>query len=459
MSATTVKSTAGLSPDGNSASAYRARKRQELELLAEYTRSHSQPAGCFDRPLAIVERKQALRTCLQRDFLEQTRRLSESSLQGDERFELVDGQLRYTYQRFDLRLERPQFHRGVYLFAEAISGESIGLYTSCGMAAIHAALSALDAVVSEAVELLLARDSYFETLQCCRRFFDRLHIKSSPGSLAAGRPTVLYLDSICAEDPWSALDVDAALLKRVELVMIDTTCYQAGSRLLESRLRQILEAGTPTLLLRSHIKLDCLGMEYGRLGSLVLVVPSSLGRQKQRFISAYYPVIHESLRFSGGMFTPLNLFPLRVDPRFRCLNQRRIEHIQANNRFAQSYLHECSDQGSVLESHAFHHELFFTLSFGASSQQEVEEVIAHLCEVVGEAGFAVSDGASFGGDLLVLSYFKNLWNDEDVIRIAVPDIPREDVVGAVDVLYEALERWTLQHGRPEGRTDIETAER
>jgi hypothetical protein len=136
------------------------------------------------------------------------------------------------------------------------------------MAAISALLFALIPIVVSA-EILLLPGSYGETVELIDRFAHHLTpIEMTAPPFRAGSRTaarrIFLLDSCISATAfdaifrWPSPDLD--------LIIFDTTCFSSSS----GRLRRVIgwarQWGISLILVRSHTKLDSLGVEYGRVG-------------------------------------------------------------------------------------------------------------------------------------------------------------------------------------------------
>ena len=146
------------------------------------------------------------------------------------------------------------------------------LYAGSGMAAIAAILAALECLRTP-VEIAALPGSYCETLELMESRgrnvkllpAGKLHPFASPPDSAR----VLWLDCCVGAGQFKQLLNFSA--SSFDLILFDTTGLWTGSGRVRRLLHWALKAGVSVVLLRSHTKLDSLGVEYGRLGSVVFV--------------------------------------------------------------------------------------------------------------------------------------------------------------------------------------------
>jgi len=405
---------------------YLARKNRELAFLAACVRPDL-PAPVATGLLEVPRLKQALRTAQIAQAVTAHPDLLETNVRPgrERRFEVFS--LGYYYQRFDMNVAGPPIHPALTA-DDAPALIRAERYFSSGMGAISAALLALDALPEGPRRVLLPADAYFETLQLLRSLPRRLEVEPQAtladlraALQAAPGGAVLYLDSIAAEDPAALLsDLRADALR---LLVLDSTCYdRADPRLLA--FAQAAEAlALPALLLRSHQKLDHLGIEHGRLGSLVSLLPPQATAASHRLLRDLLAQADTLRRLLGSAAVPTFLLPYAADPAFLALNRERLELMADRNARAAAWLAARLPPGTV---RAYHHGRFLTLtaaSLGDLPQARLEEAVEELAATAAQEGLPARRAASFGFDFAALTVFPDLPTGHACLRVAFADHP------------------------------------
>jgi hypothetical protein len=358
-----------------------------------------EPAGIEE----LVAQKRELRARLQARFIAAHPELTESNFG-------FKGPLRWGYRRFDQRLYVPVGR----IYPGLPSRMAFTLYTGSGMAAITATLETLDTLVPGS--LSLAVDGYFETLRMAGRLQNLRGAVEKPGN-------VLYLDSVTADERPVAL-------AGVELVLFDTTCYDAESPRIAAAVEACRAAHIPCILLRSHLKLDCLGTEFGRLGSIVVVLTDGLQAPLMKKLRAG---ILDRLSLWGAHFSPDAVFPLMeaARPLTRLRNQAMVAANLAARRI------DCAPTGITVQ----HHGCFFTLRPVYDTIWACGRYQARLISALNAAGLPARDLPSFGYDLIAVALLRAPWKRQASIRVALPDWPPELVERALEVIGEETSTW------------------
>src|SRR4051812_1002376 len=245
---------------------YLARKNEELQLLN----------GCLRTPLAVpaprsvsevIRHKFQLTAALKAEHALTEWTATETAWADADKHHAGPFTFSYDYQRADLAVRGPSF----YALGERAHDT---IYTISGMAAIAALLLAIRPVLGQA-DILMLPGSYGETQELIEAHARHLRALTLTQSLSetlmrrSPTPRLLLLDSTA-----TASRFDAVLCcdrPAIDLLIFDTTCFANGS----GRIRRVLAWARrwtiPVVMVRSHNKLDSLGAEYGRLGSVVFL--------------------------------------------------------------------------------------------------------------------------------------------------------------------------------------------
>ena len=210
---------------------------------------------------------------------------------------------------------------------------------------------------------------------------------------------------------------------RLDLVVFDTTCFSSGSGRIGRVLNWTRQHGLPVVLVRSHTKLDSLGVEYGRLGSAVFIDSNRPGKiEKQDPITLLASETRQAVRLLGGAALPAHFPPFAGNAAYRALTDRRISSILRNGRRAISYLAKVL-AGSPAPLN-FAHGLYLTLvPKGALDEDQARKLAAELSTDLAKAGMPLRHAGSFGFDFAATEWFHDTTGDRYLVRIAVPDLP------------------------------------
>jgi hypothetical protein len=344
-------------------------------------------------------------------------------------------EFRYDYQRAGLDVRGPSFY-------ELARGAVDSIYTASGMAAISALLLALARVTGKA-DIVVLPGAYGETQEFIEGYADRLRVimlnGCGEGAVRPGSASsqILLLDS-SASAPAFAGGL-RCLNAAHDLLIFDTTCFSSGSGRIRRVLERARELAVPVVMVRSHTKLDSLGAEYGRLGSVAFVDwgKSVCGGSKLKEIPAE---TRNAVRLLGGAALPAHFPPYVGTPLYRELTNKRIAAMLCNSRRA-SRCFATALPGLTAELH-FVHGLYVTVS----SQQPLDEAsarraAAEMSSDLARAGLPIQHAGSFGFDFAATEWFYNSTTDRYSVRIAVSDLP----TAIWDDLVEATAQWWSAH--------------
>jgi hypothetical protein len=268
------------------------------------------------------------------------------------------------------------------------------------------------------------------------RFGDRITRPAPHGRRAPPLPgnalRILWVDSAVRDGlapqlrgPHSPLDV----------VVCDTTCWAQSSGHVRRVVAWALERSLPLILVRSHAKLDCVGIEYGRLGSVVLAWDR---RGAHDWMRDVVREVRESIRLFGTAPIPAHFPPFTGADAYRSLSAARTAAIIRNvrrlaRRLASTPLHD----GMTV----YHHGLYLTLSpRGELRVRDVKRAMDAMCRTLCDAGLPVRHAGSFGFDFTALEWFPDPLTRRNVIRIAPGDLPAE----TIDLIGDGVAAWFAQ---------------
>lgn len=417
--------------------AYWERKHEELALLRG---ALGEPTGGAVSSVAqLVEEKLRLRARMVARFIERHPFLTESNLSGVRTLPLDGALLDYGYQRYDLKVKKKPFASWIYPGIDSPNLCSLGLWAASGMSALFALLLALDRRAAAGHPLYLAPDTYFETVQIVENQLRFLRAEMRlPEKLA--RHGILLLDSISRRDPWP--QVGARSLASLAAVIVDTTCYDVAAPEIAQAVERCRSEDVPCILVRSHMKIDSLGLEYGRLGSIVVVLPRPSDGRRTAFVRLIAGRAQDLLVKTGAVFMPHAYFPLASDAIFRRLSQRRNAIMRRNNLRAAASLGETVHEHSATRIRDYHHGLFFFLQ---PLVDDWSSPFAHrLRGLLVAAGLDTRVAPSFAYDFIAITRLRGQqYASAGGLRLSLPDYPEEQI----DRLVEVLTPWAVDLDR------------
>jgi hypothetical protein len=409
---------------------YLQRKKQEIALLN----------ACLNTPLPLqdpscpadaIKQKFRIASVLKAEYALEDWALTETAWAHHGRMRAGPFEFSYDYQRADLEVRGPSF----YAFANPALNDTI--YTSSGMSAISALLLASRNLTPSA-EILILPGSYGETVEFIEsycRHLQPVHL-TLPATQFVRRaecPRILLLDSCSTAE---AFESALRLTSRLELVVFDTTCFSSGSGRIGRVLNWARRREFPIVLVRSHTKLDSLGLEYGRLGSAVFVdVKSPAVDRNRELLNALSSEMRKAVRLLGGAAIPAHFPPYIGSGMYRALTDRRVASILRNSRRTSRYFGRVL--GPASQAH-FAHALYLTLEPNRLVDEgEAKDMAEHLSTDLSKMGLLIRHAGSFGFDFGATEWFHDSITDRYLVRIAVPDMP----TALWDGVAQAIAQW------------------
>ncbi|WP_349631662.1 hypothetical protein [Bradyrhizobium tropiciagri] len=155
-------------------------------------------------------------------------------------------------------------------------------------------------------------------------------------SIQSDSRRILLLDScISSRDFRDAVNSTRPLF---DLIIFDTTCFTNSSGRIEQVVRWSRRWAIPLILVRSHNKLDSLGAEYGRLGSVTFIRNECATKGlASSSLEALLNETSDAIRLLGNAALPAHFPPYVGTLPYRLLTKRRATSILQNGRFASRY--------------------------------------------------------------------------------------------------------------------------
>lgn len=336
------------------------------------------------------------------------------------KFQNLDFTYAYRRQSVDFQIPRDDFQ---FLGCPPLTDQKVlPIMTNSGQAATAATLLALQFYYKKLM-LVVPDGLYWETAEICRRL-DIEYVAPKRASTLASRPKIGFLDS----STLSNLSDSLKQMKDTELLVIDTTCWDVSAP--EFQILEEEAAQKTVICVRSHLKLDSLGAEYGSLGSILV-----LHSNHEELIRE----IQTQVRLIGGLSELDGIYPFLFDSRFHAVNSKRNSRLR---EFGQKLVQDLRGlrlpEGVTLQT--FAHDLFFYLQFSKAFFKSPETLkLPLLRSLLMAAQIPFKEAASFGFDFFVFKQFQQLTeNDEPwILRMTSADLPTEQRV----ILSQALANW------------------
>ncbi|HKU85161.1 MAG TPA: hypothetical protein VJV77_02370 [Casimicrobiaceae bacterium] len=425
--------------------AYLARKHREIELIA----------GCFAAPVdATVPRSAA--DAIDEKFrlagaLRAERSLSSWAITETARPEIQQWRVgayafSFGYQRADLEVRGPSIYDVPGRRSEL---RQYTLYTGSGMSAVAVVFTAL-LRVRKRVHLLASRGFYSETRELLESLGEQvaLAITGSRSGKRGAASRSWPAESVSSTDVMRVLLVDSCVSTGFEnyrdarpddfdVVVLDTTCFWRTS----ARIRRVVawasQAHLPLVLVRSHAKLDALGIEYGRLGSVVLLWQPANARAA--WMRDFRKAVEDSSRLYGAAAIPAHFPPFTGTEAYERASRARTAAIVRCTRRMALHLALALGRDAVRR---FQHGLYLALIPGRDMHiDDVKRAADDLYRTLARQGLLVKHAGSFGFDFVAVEWFYDAIARRNVIRVTGADLP----FALVDRVADGIEAWWSRH--------------
>jgi hypothetical protein len=375
---------------------YWHRRNQELEILC-------MPLHCGDSTSGALSEVKSDK----REIRKRLRQMSCNNLDLTAPTEknILDCSFNYEYQRYDGIISYRYSSNIIPLFNDKRIAKRT-FFTSSGMGGISSFFISLFAYGRYNIRHL--PDIYFETIDILSRF-----------NRKDGMP-VYYIDSIQIDTDNSFLELFNSSNNRI--VVLDTTCWSYNQT--SEIIKELLGQGHICIALRSHTKLDMLGTEYSKLGSVTYYISKS---SKHEQIEVMKEMLSNHMRMIGhlGIWATPDAFPaFWRDERFIAASTNRTIAIQKANRMAAKTLIEQNTIPFVLPAHS----LFILLQIFEKTNDATKKLTAFIemfVEKEKSLGLPIRRATGFGFDDVVVDVYYDNQAKKNIVRIAFGDIPFE----------------------------------
>jgi len=419
--------------------AYFKRKAREIEVINR----------CLQAPLALpspttlaeaVERKFRIAGALRAERSHESWAITETARPGTSRWSAGAFRFRFGYQRADLEVRGPAIYPDE-ASAHASAALRQTLYTGSGMSALGSVFVALR-WNDDPPEVLVPHDGYGET----RELLDSLGfgvrslaLGMRVGAVSRCRPRrVLIADSSVRSDFEAYRRLDPAA---IDLIVFDTTCFWRTSSKIARLDRWALRAGVPLVCVRSHAKLDCLGIEYGRLGSIVFALRRDASALQRDRIVDLARKTADAIRLLGAAPVPTHFPPFAGLPDYAICSAVRTAAAMRNTRRLARTIRASSRNRMAVTS--YQHGMYLTLPpAGDATAPDLKQAAAELCGTLAARGLPVKHAGSFGFDFATIEWFPDPVLQRNVIRVAPGDVP----LSIIDRMGIEIARWWRAQG-------------
>ncbi len=423
-------------------SEYITNKRKELFFLNNTLRKRLNPNVLLVNSIdEVIYSKYRIKQKMQVEVSDDLFLFSETNFTNNKSITTHNQTISSSYQRYDLTFKCDSMFNFVYRLSANL--ESFGSFTSCGMASITSILQCINSLYPS-TNIYTSNDCYFETQHYIDNYANNIIINYCPSNSDKKNDlNILWFDSISSYS-FELFTKGLISVEEFDLLIFDTTCYELGSKEILETVEWALNNNLPSILIRSHIKLDSLAMEYGRLGSLVVCFNDSICSYKMKNILNIAIHTKDILSRSGLNFNPYSLFPLQNDDGFHQINNERINRIKRNCKYFYKTLVE--NKKEYIKIYDYHHNLFVTLEADFLVERNQSDlIIRKLQSFLTKNMLDVKFADSFAFDFMALSWYKDYSTGKERIRISCSDYDKTTVTkiasGLLVYIDDERDKW------------------
>ena len=388
-------------------------KEREVEFLRKFNFKIKLP------PYTVPDLTQRKLQAMRRSDFSLRGIISESGFAKlQDSFNYNDMKFAFAYQRINLNMtdsltDHP--YRGVKLNAK--KHDAYFMFTSSGQSALSCSfMAAVD--VYKTSQVFLKSNSYYESIEFFKKY--KFHIRDVDRIYSSTKSDILLIDS-------SASLVSSTIReKKWKLVVIDTTCWSLSDKTISKYVKHFLHRKIDILLARSHIKIDCLGTERNRLGSLFII---SSKNNRHEIVRTFRDSLNHHANYWSARADLNQVYPFFKDAKFQNLNDAWIGRVKASCRRVYAKVTGQVRNLNRIKILEFPHGLFFWITFDHLNLNEVNSKTEDLLKRLVCKKIPAARLASYPWDFVSLTTFEkvSLYKESklSVLRISVPDLPIE----------------------------------
>ncbi len=386
-------------------------KRTEFNLLNKNNKLlKNNEVNKFNNIKYIMEEKLKSQAELKSNFIKNIYNYQNTS-RNSQKLTFDKFKCEYEYQRYDMDVRLTDFLNIFYDLNE-INYDYV--FTNCGMSSLYATLCALDKL---SYNLKYAGNIYVETE---RLIDDYIQIEKNKYN-----KNVLLIDTVCFSSLLNILkDIQ---LKQYDLFIVDTTLYLYDE--LKPIIEQLNSYNKPIILVKSHTKLDMLGNEWSKLGSICII------NSDNEFAKKFMKEVRIALSFIGG-FAYLEDLPLFFsNEKFKEVIYDRNKIIKNNTIYIYNKLKNKVNNCEIIKPY---HNMFVLIKPNKFIDYKTLENDIHTFTNSTKLKDLVCYADSFGLDCFGINgYYENMSAETEVIRISPSDYPTE----ICDQIVEEIISW------------------
>ena len=342
--------------------------------------------------------------------LEKFSAYSESEYHGVANVLQQDINFKYTYQRYDLTASIHDWLAEIY-HTNSRNFLSNGLFVMSGMSAILVSILGIKHYSPNSINIKISKNGYYEINDLLTKSLYNLN------------KTYFEDESAVSPIDIAVLDTSSHILPKqkywetAKFIIIDTTCWNLGDTNLTKLLLTLQTYQGIIILIRSHIKLDCFGLELNRLGSIVVLTAKN-SNPKTRLAAIK---LHKSCQeINGNIGCNLHLYdyyPWLLDNKFQQLAAIRTTRIKQYTKLIYARLYSMANgEYEIIKPQ---HELFILIKLLKHYIPEpIVQYAQKICNIANAMGIAILPAPSFALCCTSFDGFKSKVDEAIYLRIA-----------------------------------------